>query len=228
MESSKIKPFYFFHIPKTGGRFLFVNTANIIKYDMLKNNMSTKGVLNFFGHRSFVPVEKQDILSITILREPVSRTISHYLHIYENRLTGNIKKDKKRFFKFLKRNKKDAIINYQTKFISYNGEDEFIDIDNKNMPKVENLELAKKRISMVNYVLDSKDISHSTANFLLNKLYKNFNLKNPGIIANVYYETIINPESKALFDSLSPKERVWVENMMKNDMELYYSTQFYK
>jgi len=47
-----------------------------------------------------------------------------------------------------------------------------------------------------------------------------------------YFETtthnITNPNSKLLYDCLTPKEKAMIENLMPNDMELYYSAEWTK
>ena len=224
MGISGVKPVYFFHIPKTGGRFLFLNTANVLKYEFLKQGLGPKQYLKCMGHISFKPIDTVDMFSFSNIREPVSRAISHYLHIYQQLPSGDIKKDKSRLFEFLEKYPDSGIINYQTKYISYDGDDEVIEIFDANLPKDINendYNRAKDRLSKLDYLFDTRDMNHNVTNILLDKMYDNFNIKNNNPRIQVDHNSIVNKDSSELYQSLNAKEIKLIEDMMPYDVELY-------
>lgn len=230
---SEVKPVYFFHIPKTSGRFFTVNTILILEHELLVRGIDYGPILKGFGHRSFNPLDHGDLLGITFIREPVARTISHYLHILNNQLTDNIQEDKEKFIKFLHENPEHSIINYQSKYIAYSGDNEIIDIENDCLPKQledHHLETIKNRLSKVNYIFDVKDQGQDLITKMLDNLYAHFNIIKSKEIEAVTFENtaIINPQSKVLYDSLSSSEISEVETLLKQDMDLYNSIEFTK
>lgn len=228
MDNTTIKPIYFFHIPKTSGRYIFANVFNILKYDLIEKRGQASDKLKTFGHRALTPIDNNEIFSLLILRDPVQRTISHYLHIYEKKLTNNIKKDKKMFFKFLNNENGNKLKNYQCKYISYSGKDEFIDIYSSNLPNETNQSIIKSRISKVDLLMKTEEINKNSVEYIFKISEENLNLQSRYKKVNVHYPTIINKESKILYDSLSKKEIVKLEEFLDEDMDLYHSCRFDK
>ena len=226
-----MKPFYFFHIPKTSGRFFVANVIFLLENELLANGIQYGSILKGFGHRSFRPVDTENILSLTFLREPVARTVSHYLHIYNNVLTDNITADKIKFLDFLHNNLDRGIINYQTKYIAYNGDSEIIDIDESNLITEiteQDLSLVQNRLSKVDYVFDVKNQSHELTKKFVKLLYDHFGITPtiPLDQINLQVPPIINPQSKQLLDSLTASEVQRVQDVISIDMNLYSTTQF--
>lgn len=231
MASENIKPVYFFHIPKTSGRFFVINTTLLIEHELLNRGVQYNDILKAYGHRSFNPLDTQDILGYTFLREPVSRTISHWLHIYENKLTGSMVQDKKAFIDFLYANPADPIIDYQTKFIAYDQDDGIIDIIHGPFatPVTEaDYNLAKTRLSKLTYTFDQKDQGDDLRYKFLDILYAHFNIT-PTVENTVNLKFRMgNNDSLRLYSSFSDKEIQEVQDLLKNDVELYNSTSFTK
>ena len=230
MDPCIIKPIYFFHIPKTGGRFFFSNSTNILKHEIILNKKDIS-LFHGEGHISFKPIDTIDSLSFSILREPVSRTISHYLHIYENKLSGDIKKDKHLLLDFLQNNPSDGIINYQSKYIAYSGDEYMVDIYNKGLKDYlsnQDISLVKDRLSKVTYLFDMKNLSHELVDKCRSIMYKNLKMETEYPDVKVDYPSIINKESKVLHDSLKLSEVAIIEGLLKLDMDLYHSAPFTK
>lgn len=227
-----MKPVYFCHIPKTSGRFFTINTTLIIEQELLNRNIQYGNLLKAFGHRCFKPIDSENCLAYTFLRDPVARSISHWIHIYQNEPTGSIE-DKKKFIDFLYENPTEQIINYQTKFISYNGDSEFIDLNPYSTEKIfsdyvteEELNLAKTRLSKLDYIFDQKDQGYELHTKFVHILYNHFNLT-PSLKNTIDPKySHGNPESSVLYSSLDAKEIQEIQDIMKSDMELYTSTKF--
>jgi len=230
LDGEVTNPLYFFHIPKTGGRFFFINSTNVLKHELLIKKKDPK-LLHGYGHISFKPIDTQPMLSFSILREPVSRTISHYLHIYENRLSGDITADKKKFIDFLVDNPEDGIIDYQCKYIAYDGDDYLVDITNKGLSKTlttADLTLVLSRISKVDYLFDMPDLGYELMDKARSIMYKHFELETDYPVIRSNYPMIVNEESSALLAALTPAEKSLIEGILKNDMELYNLANFTK
>jgi hypothetical protein len=233
MDSNKaIDPIWFFHIPKTSGRFFYANTVRVLEQELIINGKQYGDVLHGYGHLSFKPLDNKNILSFSTLREPVARTISHYQHIYFNSFdskTVDIESEKRKMLDFLIENPNKGIIDYQTKFIAYSGDSYAIHIDEhelKNKVSDEDFLLAKQRIKSVDYLFKTEEMSHDITKKSLAIMRNHFGIKD----SDPYFETtihnIINPNSKLIYNSLTKKEKSIIEDLMPNDMDLYYSAEW--
>jgi hypothetical protein len=235
MDTNKtVKPVWFFHIPKTSGRFFYANSVRVLEQELVINGKQYGNILHGYGHLSFKPLDNKNILSFSTLREPVARTVSHFQHIYFNSFNANtadIEVEKKKLLDYLFDNPNKGIIDYQTKFASYSGDSYMIHIDEhelKDTVSKEDLLLAKQRIDSVDYLFKTEDMSHDITKKSLAIMREHF-----GVVASEpYFETtihnIVNPNSKLLYNSLTLKEKSMIEDLMPNDMELYYSAKWAK
>lgn len=235
MDSNKtVKPVWFFHIPKTSGRFFYANTVRVLEQELVISGKQYGDILHGHGHLSFKPLDNKNILSFSTLREPVARTVSHYQYIYFNRFdanTADLEVEKKKMLDFLFDNPNKGIIDYQTKFVSYSGDAYMIHIDEhelKDNVSDEDLLLAKQRIKSVDYLFKTEEMSHDITKKCLAIMREHLGVTE----SEPYFETtthnITNPNSKLLYESLTPKEKLMIESLMPNDMELYYSAEWTK
>lgn len=231
MATQSVKPVYFFHIPKTSGRFFTFNTTVLIEHELLNRGIQYGEILKAYGHRSFQPIDTVDALGYTFLREPVARTISHWLHIYENQLTGSMVADKKKLMDFLHANPTDPIIDYQTKFIAHNGGDKIIDI--VRAPFAEKITaneygIAKDRLAKLTYIFDQKDQGDDLRFKFLDVLYAHFGIT-PAVANTVNLKHRMgNNDSLRLYSNLTDSEILEIEDLLVNDVNLYNSTTFSK
>jgi hypothetical protein len=179
-------------------------------------------------------LDNKNILSFSTLREPVARTVSHFQHIYYNVFdakTADIEVEKKKLLDFLFENPNKGIIDYQTKFISYSGDSYMVHIDEhelKDKVSEDDLLLAKQRIKSVDHLFKTEEMSHDITKKCLAIMREHLGVTD----SKPYFETtthnISNPNSKLLYNSLTEKEKSMIENLMPNDMELYYSAEWTK
>lgn len=220
--ASKIK---FYHIPKTGGRFFYTSTLNLIKYDIVFNDLDPSQYMEFPGHYFFNDIE--NFFSISIIRNPVDRLISHYLHIYENHLDQEDSVEKILFFSTLE-NPNCGLINYQTKVISYSGSDPILSLEEQNLPiqaNSDSLLIAKNRLSNIDIVYKTENLNLSTVMQARQRLYdaieivpsdKYFNLEITG-------NRFENAKSQYFKSLMSAQEISKIEESVQLDMELYES-----
>lgn len=200
--------------------------------EFIKNDIQYGNILKSKGHRSCLPLDNNDIFSFIFLRDPVERTVSHWLHIYENRLSDNIQKDKSKLIDYIYQNTEKGIINYQTKFISYSGTEEIISIDESglsNYVDIDSYNLAKNRLNKIDYIFDTKQQGEKLTKFFLKKLYDHFNFIPTTPIEQLLTQSVgmQNPESSELFSSLSKSEYNEIADIMNYDMDLYNTCNFH-
>jgi hypothetical protein len=236
MDTNKtaVEPIWFFHIPKTSGRFFYANTVRVLEQELVIHGKQYGDILHGHGHLSFKPLDGKNILSFSTLREPVARTVSHFQHIYFNTFdanTADIEVEKKKLLDYLFDNPNKGIIDYQTKFASYSGDSYMIHIDEhelKDSVSQEDLLLAKQRINSVDYLFKTEEMSHDITKKSLAIMREHLGVSS----SEPYFETtthgITNPNSKLLYNSLTAKEKSMIEDLMPNDMELYYSAEWTK
>ncbi len=201
----------------------------LIEHDFIASGKQYTDIVNGYGHASFKPLDGNNVLSFTVLRDPIARTISHYQHIYRNYLTGDIQEYKKEFLDFMFNNPTKEIVDYQTKFISYDGDDKIIDIDGlclKETLDKSDVALAKERLSKVDYLFKMDDINHETAKKSLELIRKHFNLEPKSEYLESTLYNIINPKSKLFRESLTAKEISMLESLMHNDYEIYNNSKY--
>lgn len=201
----------FHHIPKTNGRNFHYNTSYHIELEILKTGKQYKDMIKAVGHRP--PATEEE--GYTILREPISRTISHWLHIYYDR-----PKTKNDIFKFLVENPEDDLVNYQTKFLSHTKDR--IALDEKVEGFTADIDLAKERLSNMPYVFDMNNLDYTK---FRNILYSHFNLT-PTYEWKDYSPVNKSWLTKELYEKLVPSEKSELEQLFKHDMELYYTTKY--
>lgn len=230
-QGNSLNKVYFFHIPKTSGRYFYANSILLLEHEFLTMGRQYGGIVNGYGHLSFKPIDTEKCLSFSILREPVARTISHYQHIYNIRLNKDINEYKKDFFEFLENNPNKDIFNYQTKFISYNGNETIVDIDGKCLKESldsKDIDLAKNRLSKIDYLLKMEDTSLETIKKCWSEMRKYLGLNIEKDHFSGYIKDIINPNSALFLKSLTKQEFARIEDMMSIDCEIYHSSRYFK
>ena len=221
----QIKPVYFFHIPKTAGRYLYFRIFFILESLLLKDNVQYKDLLHGSRHYLYSKIDDVDMISMTSLRNPVQRTISHWVHMYANVIDpANIKQEKKKLLTFLEENPEDDIIDYQTKLISYVGLDELLNPDDTKLHSVitgEHLDLAKDRLRKTDYLFDANMIDESEVDDTIRSLAAHVGVSLPKNFKLDSVPETSSAGSLLLNESFTADEKRMVEDFMRNDMEIY-------
>lgn len=213
-------PIWYFHIPKTAGRFFYANTIRVIEQELIIRGQQYSDVVRGFGHLSWRVLSEKPILSFATVREPVARTVSHWQHLYMNFPTECMKADTKKLLDFLESNPDSGIINYQTKMISYSGDTLDLGVEESELTTAD-LDLAKQRLATVSYLIDTDKIDHVITSKCL-AIMRDY----LAIPSKPYVETTMpnprNANSARMFYSLAPSERKIIESYMGLDMDLYH------
>lgn len=215
-----MKDLWYFHIPKTAGRALKENV-----FDVLENDLYGYANLKYNDHNSFSQLDNNNSCSISIIRNPVERTISHWLYFYKNARRINPELEKKEMIDYLINHPESCLINYQSKFIS-------TEINNYGIEKdifgyTPDMNLVKKRINSITYLLDSQNQNNELYQKLLDDIKLNFGVldNKKQLFKNTYKYK--NKHSQDVFNSLNIKEVKLLEEIMHLDMEVYCSSSFF-
>ena len=215
------------HIPKTGGRFVSMNIFPFIEQIIQVNNLNKNRFTFESSHRGIYPLDLyKNCYSFSLMRNPVERTISHFLFFNKNDESKINKKTKNIFLDWLENN--EFIRNYQSKYFL---------IHDKNI--YENInEVKLKTIKKEDVVQNIKKIQ---------KLYKTENIDNK-MIQEIFKLTIghcelsqyykvrpivsipsqKNYKSSELFKIISKKEKSLIENYNKIDMDIYNTNSLFR
>ena len=166
MESSITRnKLTYFHIPKTGGRFLSANTIDIFKADLINRNITIVDKVGKSRHQSFYYLDNDPLSKpMVTLRNPVDRTISHYFYILGNKLTEDINQDKINFFNYINSDKCE-LNNYQSRFIC--SDIPKLDLLDSDLPIEINMDLIKLRLSKIFYLVKTEDVDKNLCKKIL-------------------------------------------------------------
>jgi hypothetical protein len=239
---------YFNHIPKTGGRFFneILNSTDQIKtYFVQDDEDLSLELLNKYdaitGHLGTYPnILFNNIKTCTLIRDPVSRLISHYSHAYR-------RSDKTQ----------DEVLSHFDRWIFNDDEDIFIKsnfqskcLTNSVLPKINKLPIdktnfikdgfryikkdtnyvdAKNYLDMCNLVVTSTNIEHNKIwnhpNTLSNilKFLNISNISDTRItdILNAEWDKYKNPMSKFILHNLSKLQISKIEELNSIDIEIF-------
>jgi hypothetical protein len=217
----------YFHIPKTGGRFLSANTIDIFKADLINRDISIVDKVGKSRHQSFYYLDIDELSKpMVTLRNPVDRTISHYFYILANKLTGDINQDKIAFFNYINSDRCE-LNNYQARYICSNLPK--LDLLDSDLPAEVDLDLINLRLSKVFYLIKTENINKDLCKNILLDSYKDHKIDpNMPLVEQVFSkEFFVNPESKLFKNSLSKQEIKNIENIVKIDMDIYETSRYF-
>lgn len=218
----------YFHIPKTGGRFLSANTIDIFKHDLINKKISIVDKIGKSRHQSFYYLDNDEFAKPMVsIRNPVDRTISHYLYILQNTLSGDIKKDKSKFLNYVT-SEECLIDNYQSKFICSNIKK--LDLVDNDVYKSDlDKDIIYNRLSKVYYLIKTESINKELCTKILLDCYKDYNIEPNFWLINQIFDKkhFINPESEILKKSLTGLEIKTIENVVNVDMEIYETSRYF-
>jgi hypothetical protein len=221
----KYNGFTFIHIPKTGGHFLRTEVLEPLTSSFIKNKITFS-----MNHSGWLNVS-DNTYTLTCLRDPVKRTVSHFCHYAKlNSLPVSLFE----LDKWLDINQ-NSIYNFQSKFLfyypsdkKYFGSDFLQYFDDPNFLKISNIsnnDLIHK-IKNINIVLNEKHLNIEKCNVILNKIINDFNIVDFKMTKpyNVYN---INNKSSYLYKKLSKEKIESLYSLNKIDSDLYFDKTIY-
>jgi len=226
--NTKLRKLTYFHIPKTGGRFLSSNTIDIFKNDLINKKISTIDKIGKSRHQSFYYLDNDELAKPMVsIRNPIDRTISHYLYILQNTLSGDIKKDKSKFLNYIT-SEKCLIGNYQSKFICSNIKKLDL-VDNDIYESNLNKDIIYNRLSKVFYLIKTESINKELCTKIVLDCYKDYDIEPNSWLINQVFDKkhFVNPESEILRKSLTSLEIRTIENVVDVDMEIYETSRYF-
>lgn len=225
-----MKNVFFCHIPKTGGRYFWANTFRMVNHDYLTKIGQYNGVIAAPGndHLSANLIDNlDDSLSFGILREPVSRTVSHWCHLH--RYQFNTKPTKDEFLEYMESDNSNIMLDYQTKFLSFTEHSGYISIEtefSEVSATEQSYTLAVQRLSKLTYVLKMEDMTPDDLLRYRNIIYSFLGMQSnyKGVKVNLDYAK--SDWSTDVYKSLSHSEKSLLASRMPYDVRLYNNTSY--
>lgn len=210
---------YFLHIPKTGGKFVSDNLMSYLNRACKLNGLSTREAL-IDGHFGWSAVDDQTII-ICAVRNPVPRTISHFLYYNTNNLTLSAPEIKTNLFSYLEEN--SYMSNYQSKFICSTTTEMERLLDSQEMDC--GTEDLTERMARIDFLIKTDSVSNESMVALYNLSCDHLGISDSRVLSlpTLYIKSYTSEISAAVFDSLTASETQTLENMNFLDMNLYES-----
>jgi hypothetical protein len=222
--------FYHLQIAKCGGTYLNNMVVNPISKILEDNNIK---FINGEQHLGWQEID--NVYTLSSLRDPVKRTVSHYAFHKNNELSQSPLKNVYDFLKWVE-NYKDFISNYQIKNFLYNKKNLNSNTFNPENDKIDldfliisiNKEIAIKRIKKINILLKDDQLNYNTCNKIFNKILLDFNIKsNLSINFNKKHDHNITKNSSIIYQNLNKKTIQYLYEMNNLDSEIYFSDSIY-
>jgi hypothetical protein len=215
------KTFYHLQIAKCGGTYLNNIVINQISDILLNNNIRVIDGQEHLGWK-----ENEKTYTVSCLRDPVKRTVSHYA--YTNKNISSFIDWVEKYEKF--------ISNYQIKNFLYTRNNPleystniFYPVRNKNFMLMEiDKTFAMDRISNINILLKDSQLNDQTCENVGKKILKDFNIIDSiKINTNKDNDHNINKRSLQIYNSLTKKEIDYLYEINSLDSEIYFSEELY-
>lgn len=215
---------YFLHIPKTGGRFIRNNIFRYIGEQLSQEDIDANNINIEFSHRGIYPL-KENQYSFSFFRNPVERTVSHYLFFNAIFSENFNTEDKNNMIDWIEQN--SAVHNYQSKYLSYYDENLYENFDYIVFPET-NVNDVKENISKLTRFHKTEDINNLLVLSIYNEIQNYLNISEkiinrPIIIVG----TEINVASRNMYNLLSNSEKNYIANLNSVDMEIYNSSELF-
>lgn len=215
----KYNKFYFVHIQRTGGRYLFENVINhLYKSEQVEllNYTQRQGDL---PHNGWVTGIDDDTYVMTVVREPLELISSYYCYF---ELTGDCVEeedyDKEKLFKFIMKN--PSIHNLQSKnlFLTSNKYSDLV-LKTVLYQKVD-FNLLEEKIKRLNMIFTLDYLKDASVEDIANKIASDMNIE-------PFFDSEFAPSfnhfshlrAKGLYDSLTQDD--------KNNLTRYFEADYY-
>lgn len=210
------KSIYLMHIPKTGGQYFSDTLISALNENCKNNNLNTRLLLKD-GHAGWSERKEEDF-TISIVRNPINRTVSHFLYYNPEVLTGEINDAVKKLMAFVETN--EFINNYQSKFIcsdEINYESNF-----NNQFFNYNLSNMSERVSLIDRLIKTDEISPSLVKNIYDECCYILNIPIQNITFPDYRSyQYLSPLTKELRDKISMSEVNKLTELNYLDFYLY-------
>lgn len=214
-----MKKIYHFHIPKTGGRFIYTSTIHFLNYDCQLNNIDPRFVLRS-QHSGWNNIDDDTYLYTTI-RNPIERLVSHYVFYNVDIWHENPEDIKNQLLNKLKSSELDYLCNYQSKIIC--SEDTDLEEKTDNYFEYDFSKL-DERINRINFKIKTNEISSLNVTKIYNDSCAWLGIepfqKEP-INISIKQNVFTNQKSKEVLQLLSQDDIDYLIEMNNVDWNLY-------
>jgi hypothetical protein len=213
-----VKNVYLMHIPKTGGQYFSDSLISALNEGCKNKNLNTRKILKD-GHRGWSEVD-QDSYIISIFRNPINRTISHYLY-YNPPTIQSMEEIKISLLKFVELN--DFMHNYQSKFICSDQINYAENLNNQFFTY--DLDKLSSRLNRINKKIKTNSISPKLCLSIYKECCDVLDIEPVSNISFPDYRSplYLSPLSKEMRQNLKKEEIDFLTDINKQDFELWES-----
>lgn len=210
-------PLYFLHIPKTAGFYVENTLMAALNEGCKRSNIDTRHNL-IYGNQGWRPVQK-DTYIFSIARNPINRTISHYVYFNPEVITFPAEELKPTMFRYIEQN--EFLHNYQAKFIASQHEKMDEVLDSPQMDQ--GTELFNERAARINKLVKSENINPTTINDLYTEFCDVLGVTEPMQLTFPDYRVFehISMLTRGIRDSLTVSEVSYLTDINSLDFEFY-------
>jgi hypothetical protein len=211
-----MNPLYFCHIPKTAGHYVEETLFSALNQSCKNSDVDTNINLKH-GHYGWSPVRPETYI-FAITRNPINRTVSHFVYYYPEVLRFEVNQIKNLMFDFLHKN--EFMHNYQTKYLCSLNAD--------NHPNDGEMDQGtdgyEEKFNRINKLLKTETINPETLASLyyefcnvleLNYIIENISFPDYRIMEN------ISSAARGIRSSLTKSEVSYLSEINYLDFELY-------
>ena len=217
----KYNKFYYIHIQRTGGRYLFENVINqLYKSEQIEllNYNKNQGDM---PHNGWVDEIDQDTYVMTIFREPLELICSHYVYFG---LTGDCVTEeeytKENLFKFIAKN--PQVHNLQSKSLILTSKT-YADLVLKSaLYQKINLDILNEKLERINFSFTLDYLKENSLESISDKISSDIGISpffnkedSPGI------NNFSHPRSRDLYESLNEDDRNNLTRYFEGDYYIY-------
>ena len=214
-----MKKILHFHIPKTGGRYLSQATIPFLNYDCKVAGIDSRYSLDT-NHGGWNEVDN-DTYVYTTFRNPINRTISHYLFYRPYLEIEDTVKVKDQILEDIHKTENEYLNNYQVKFLT-NTEGKVEEVLDQEFNY--DLSLLNERLNRLNFVSKIEDISEIHINRIYRESCDWLGIE-PNYNKIVYprsaQTTFMNLKSKEVLEILTEDEKDEILSLNFKDHEIY-------
>lgn len=240
----KYKSFYFLHVPKSDGRRFIDEVVLPLKYSNPTLKMITPIMgdydgsgLDHYPHQGWHKDISDSTYIVTIVRDPIERAVSHYVHRmydlmdikYSDVDTRNINLTKEGFMSYMEQNPNLHNLYYKMFMNSYNSHEQIFNIQSNDI----DINLFSKRIERINLMIDQKDFKEMYMNLLRKKIQSDIECDDIDFPLGFnhkahMYKKYTNSESGKIYSSLTEDEKKSLKKYFRLSYYMYENATFWR
>lgn len=225
-----MKSIYYLRIPKTGSVYFMRNLYSSLSSHLLENNVE---ILNSADHEGWEPI-KNDSYVISILRDPVKRTVGHFCHqtLKTNSVEEFLLQTKNNFLSWYENNQ-EYISDFQSKNILCEDSKNLIglgwmDTANPYFTSPINSDILKEKIKSINILIKTSDLNLNLLKNVSVKIQEDLGVDFKNVSPDTITGYSLDSFSTNIYNSLSESEKNTIYDNNPNDTDIYFNSNYFR